>query len=81
MAPKNPRLRMLAARKTRTVYKRHDRVVIWRSVFCGEEAFVVKLVGKKLHVRVFAPDERIRRLTKDKPVVVYKTPCCRYDEI
>ena len=76
MAPKNPRLRFLVARVTRTVYHQHDKVVIWRGQFRGEEGFVVTSVGKKLNVRLFAPDERVRRLTNGGIVVVLKTSCC-----
>jgi hypothetical protein len=67
---------MFAARETRTVYHRHQTVVIWRGWFCGETALVVRSHGKKMLVKIVAPNERVRRMTNDAPVMVYKTSCC-----
>jgi hypothetical protein len=67
---------MFAARQTRTVYYRHQRVVIWRGQFCGETAYVVRSHGKKMLVRIANPNDRIRRMSNDAPVMVYKTSCC-----
>ena len=67
---------MFAARETRTVYHRHQRVVIWRGRFSGETAYVVRSHGKNMLVRIAARNERIRRMTNDAPVMVFKTSCC-----
>jgi hypothetical protein len=76
MVSKNPHLRFLASRVTRTVYHQHDRVVIWRGQFRGESGSVITTHGKKMRVRLLAPDERVRRLTTGGVVVVFKTSCC-----
>jgi hypothetical protein len=76
MVAKNPKLRFLAARVTRTVYHQHDTVIIWRGKFCGEPGTVVSTIGKKMYVRLSEPDERIRRWTTDDVVLVFKTSCC-----
>jgi hypothetical protein len=73
---KNPRLRFLASRVTRTVYHRKDKVVIWRGLFSGESGVVITSVGKTMHIRLDAPDERVWRLTTGGVVVVFKTSCC-----
>jgi hypothetical protein len=76
MAPKNPKLRFLAARVIRTVYHLNKRVVIWHGQFRRESGFVIVSVGKRLHVRLTDPSEGIRRYTTDGIVVIYKTSCC-----
>jgi hypothetical protein len=76
MVSKNPHLRFLASRVTRTVYHQHDRVVIWRGQFRGESGSVITTHGKKMRVRLLAPDKRVRRLTTGGVVVVFKTSCC-----
>jgi hypothetical protein len=75
MAPKNPRLRFLASRVTRTLYHPCDKIAIWRGKFCGETGVVVKSVGKKMHIRLSEPDEKVQRLTTYGVVVVFKTSC------
>jgi hypothetical protein len=75
MVAKNPRLRLLASRVTRTVYNPRDRVAIWRGQFCGEMGDVIESVGKKMHIRLFEPSEKVQRLTTDGVVVVFKTSC------
>ncbi len=75
MVAKNPRLRLLASRLTRTVYNPRDRVAIWRGQFCGETGDVIESVGKKMHISLIEPDEKVQKLTTDGVVVVFMTSC------
>jgi hypothetical protein len=75
MAPKNPKLRFFASRVTRTLYHPGDRVVIWRGQFRGESGVVVGAVGKKMHIRLSDPSERIQRYVTGGLVCVFKTSC------
>ena len=61
---------------TRKVYHPRDRVVIWRGQFCGETGLVISEGGKKMHIRLYAPSEKLKRYTTDGIVLVYKTSCC-----
>jgi transcription elongation factor len=72
MVPKNPRLRFLASRVAWKVYHPGDKVVIWRGQFRGESGFVITAVGKKMHIRLCEPSERIQRFMTGGLVLVFK---------
>ena len=69
-------MRILAARVTRKVYHPRDRVVIWCGQFRRETGLVISEGGKKMHIRLCACPERLKRYTTDGIVLVFKTSCC-----